>query len=128
MDQGFGLLLSGLAAVGAVVVAVVTIVVTRRGQKDTNTITERFNEWQIMNDTVDTLRDNLADAQKEADRLRTDVSNARDEVTATRREMRKLRDELNVALANVGILSDHIRQHVPESVPWPRLRRVSNGS
>lgn len=116
-----GQFLAGLAAIFVAVWGVVTFVSARRGKKDTNRITERFNEFQIMEGTIDTLRTNLGEAQKETDRLRNDLASARIETG-------KLRDEINVALANVAILSDHIREHVPPDVPFPLLRRARNAN
>jgi len=115
-----GFLLSGLAAILGVGIGIATSISAWRGRKDTNRITDRINEFQILEGTVDVLRANLTDAQHEIDGLRVDLADAR-------RDCRKLRDELNIALANVGILSDHIREHVPGSVPWPRLRRMNGG-
>jgi len=115
-----GQLLAGAAAVFVAIWGIVTFVSARRGKQDSNRITERFNEFQIMEGTIDTLRISLGEAQKETTELRLDLANAR-------LETNKLRDELTSALANVAILSDHIRQHAPD-VPFPQLRRVRNGS
>lgn len=120
-------ILLGLAAIGGLGLSVVTFVATRRSNRDATAITkavasveERHAEFEIMDGTVKTLRQNLVDAQVETNQLRADL-------TAARRDTRKLQEEVTVALANVAVLSEHIREHVPVDVPFPRLRKVSNG-
>jgi arginine deiminase len=70
-----------------------------------------------MESTISTLRTNLRDAQQEAETLKSDLKHARQEI-------RNLQAEATTALANVAILSDHVREYVDASIPFPRLRRV----
>lgn len=97
---------------------------TRQGNQDANQIaaeatriSERQTDLDVMEATITTLRGNVEDARTETARLREDLSQARKETQA-------LQEEVTVALANVAILSDHIREHVPRDIPFPRLRPV----
>lgn len=115
-----GTLLVGIGTIGTVVVMIFS-----PRTKDANRIaaaavqqTERQNDLDVMETTITTLRSNLADAQIETNQLRSDLREARTET-------QKLRNETTTALANVAVLSEHIRRHVPETVPFPHLRTVS---
>lgn len=119
-----GTVLLGIAALASAVISFLMWRSTRQGSEDANKIaeeatriSERETDLAIMNSTMGTLRASLQDAQQETDKLREDLGEAR-------KETRALQDEVNTALANVAILSDHIREHVPNEVPFPRLRRV----
>jgi chromosome segregation ATPase len=97
-----------------------------RDRRDANRIaqaavdqSERQTDLDVMTETIDTLRANLGDAQDQVTMLRGDLAKAR-------QETRQLRDETTTALANVAVLSDHIRQHVPTGIPFPRLRSVGS--
>lgn len=119
-----GTLILACAALASVVVSFLMWRSTRQGNEDANKISEeatrvseRKADLDIMEITIRTLRTNLHDAQQETDHLRDDLKRAR-------KETQTLQEETTIALANVAILSDHIREHVSLDVPFPRLRRV----
>lgn len=112
-----GTILLAIAALASAVISYLMWRSTRQGSKDANTIaaeatriSERQVDLDLLTETSNTLRDNLSDA--------------RTEVVHLRKEVRSLREETTTALANVAILSEHIREHVPVEIPFPRLRRV----
>lgn len=121
---GFGTLLVGVGTIATVIVAFIAL--RNKDAKDANRIaaaaveqSERQNDLEVMEATIATLRANLADAQQETNALRSDLA-------AARKETQSLHDETTTALANVAVLSDHIHQHVPTGIPFPRLRSVQS--
>lgn len=122
--NGFWLYLGTLLVGVGTILAAILVFIGPRDRKDANKIakaaveqSERQTDLDIMTETIETLRNNLTDAQAQVVTLRSDLSEAR-------KETRKLQSEATTALANVAVLSDHIRQHVPSDIPFPRLRRV----
>lgn len=122
-----GTVLLALAAVAAAVISFLMWRSSKQGSQDANKIaeeatkiSERKADLDLMETTIHTLRGNLHDAQQDAIHLRSDLNEAR-------KEIRALQDETNIALANVAILSDHIREYVDNSIPFPKLRRVPGG-
>lgn len=122
--QTVGALILACAALASVVVTFLMWRSTRQGSEDANKISEeatkiseRKADLDVMEMTIRTLRANLKDAQQETTTLRDDLKQAR-------KETQTLKDETTTALANVAILSDHIREHVGSEIPFPRLRRV----
>lgn len=106
------------------VAAAVLMFIGPRDRKDANKIAaaaveqqKRDNDLDVMTETIETLRANLTDAQAQVTSLRSDLAEAREETQA-------LRVEATTALANVAVLSDHIRQHVGHEIPFPALRSV----
>lgn len=119
---GLGTLLVGVGTIATVIIGIIALL--NKDAKAANRIaaaavdqSTRENDLEVMKETIDTLRVNLAEAQVEATALRADLVEAR-------RETQNLRDETTAALANVSVLTDHIHEHVPSSIPFPRLRRV----
>lgn len=118
-------LLIAFSSAVAVIVSVMVWRTQRKAGADANTIAgeanriaQRQSDFEVMDATIENLRIDLKAAQDETKALRADLASARDET-------RRLTAETTTALANVSILSDFIREHVPEQ-PFPRLRRVPN--
>jgi aspartokinase len=119
-----GTLLVGAAALASAVISILVWRSTRKASTDANSlqgeanrIARRQSDLDIMEATIENLRIDLAAAQEETTKLRADLAAARDET-------RRLANESTAALANVSILSEHIREHIPDK-PFPRLRKVS---
>lgn len=110
-------LLIAVAALLGSATAIGTLVVTRRNNRDEIDVKERTADVEIFVETIKELRTGLGEARAEATELQGALDHARADMT-------KLQQELTVALANVAILSDHIREHVDRKVPFPRLRQV----
>jgi uncharacterized membrane protein len=115
--------LIAFASVFAVVVSVLVWRSQRKASTDANTIAgeanriaQRQSDFEVMDATIENLRVDLQKAKDETAQLRADLASARTET-------RRLTAETTTALANVSILSDFIREHVPE-VQFPKLRRV----
>lgn len=116
-----GAALSAFAVCVSSAVAFLVYRANRADKEETGKREDRALEWNIMEGTIETLRTSLADATTETHQLKQSLAEAR-------RDCGRLRAEINVALANVAVLSDHIRRHVPDDVPFPRLRRMPNGN
>lgn len=118
-----GTLAALLLAVAALMTSVVGYAAFRNSKKsneEVGSLRARATEFDIMDGTIDVLRTNLQEAQKESDELKASLVEAR-------ADCRKLNSEVTIALANVATLNAYIDQHVDPEIPRPRLRRVPNG-
>jgi septal ring factor EnvC (AmiA/AmiB activator) len=121
--DGLTTVLIAFASVAAVVISVMVWRSQRKASTDANTlageanrIAQKQSDLEVMEATIENLRQDLAAAKSETAALRTDLA-------AARSETRKLEAQATTALANCSIMNDFIREHVPD-VPFPRLRRV----
>lgn len=102
---------------GVVLVGLLAAWWVRGTSRVANRIAQKNLDLDVLVESANALRKDLESAQAETNDLRTELRKAR-------QETRTMRIELAVAMANVGILSGHIRQYVPPSIPWPKMQEV----
>jgi septal ring factor EnvC (AmiA/AmiB activator) len=107
--------ITGLVSVLGAATGIISILVVRRGQKETAHAKERVDSFEMMKELVEQLRTSLNDANEDVDEVNNKLREAETKAG-------KLNDELNVALANIGILQNKLTEH---DIPIPYLRRTA---
>lgn len=87
------------------------VILTRRSQRETNTVKDKLSDLQVLRETVEILQSELERATQRLD--------------GAERALDKERESRWVLAENVAILRHHVLEHVPPDVPFPRLRVVS---
>lgn len=103
-----------VASVAACISATAALIgqwLSHRAAKEAQGTQDEMAEFQILKGTVETLNTEVERLSRSLDTANTKAD--------------RLNHELEAAQANVMILSDHIRQYLPE-VPFPRLRRMTD--
>lgn len=104
-------LIAGVSALVSGLVALAGIWLSRRSDREAHQTQEELGEFQILRGTVDALN--------------TEVTRLQGKLKHANESADRLNRELDNAQANVLILSEHVRQYLPE-VPFPKLRRMSD--